>query len=97
MDVYHAIIRPVVTEKSTHQTQVSSSDHGPAYTFEVHPGASKFQIRDAVEKIYGVNVVAVRTLVRGGKTRRFRFRESRQSDTKRAVVVLAKDQHLDLF
>lgn len=97
MDVYHAILRPVITEKSNHQSQVSSSEHGPAYTFEVHPNANKFQIRDAVEKIYGVNVVSVRTLVRGGKARRFRFRTSQTSDTKRAIVVLAKDQHIDLF
>jgi large subunit ribosomal protein L23 len=97
MDLYHTIIRPLVTEKSTHQANHQSAQHGGSYSFEVHPGANKAQIRDAVEKIYGVKVVSVRTQVRQGKSRRFRFRFGTTTRTKKAVVVVNKDSHIDLF
>lgn len=97
MDIYHTIIRPVVTEKSTKDTQFHSEKRGGAYAFEVHPRANKHQIRDAVEKIYGVRVMSVRTSTRKGKPRRYRFRWSQSSATKRATVVLHRDSHIDLF
>lgn len=97
MDIYHTIIRPLVTEKSTAQSQQSTESRGAAYSFQVHPDANKAQIRDAVEKIYGVKVVEVRTQVRHGKRRRFRFRYGPAHSTKKAVVVVDKDSHIDLF
>jgi len=57
MDIYHTVIRPLVTEKSTHQASQSGPGRGGAYSFEVHPEANKAQIKDAVEKIYGVKVL----------------------------------------
>ena len=57
MDIYHTIIRPLVTEKSTYQSRQTAKEHGGTYSFEVHPGANKTQVRDAVEKIYGVKVL----------------------------------------
>lgn len=97
MDVYHTIVRPIVTEKSTHQTTTKGAGRGGAYTFEVHADATKPQVREAVEKIYGVKVVDVRTAVRPGKSRRFRFRFGTTSAVKRAIVVLDPQSHIDLF
>lgn len=97
MDIYHVVIKPLVTEKSTHQSRQSTSDHGGMYSFEVHPEANKVQIRDAIEKIYGVKVVDVRTSNRPGKVRRFRWRYGQTRQTKKAVVTVDRDSHIDLF
>ncbi|MCL2330462.1 MAG: 50S ribosomal protein L23 [Phycisphaerae bacterium] len=103
MDIYHTIIRPLVTEKGTHQSQVhfeatgSRSARGGAYAFEVHQDANKAQIREAVEKIYNVRVSSVRTSIRSGKRRRYRATFGQTSSWKKAVVVLKPDFHIDLF
>jgi len=65
MDAYQTIIRPLVTEKSTHQTSQSHAEtrtregRGGSYTFAVHTEATKSQIQHAVESIYNVQVVDV--------------------------------------
>ncbi|MBK9119698.1 MAG: 50S ribosomal protein L23 [Phycisphaerales bacterium] len=97
MDIYHTIIKPLVTEKSTHQSRSSSKEHGGTYTFEVHTEANKAQIRNAVEQIYGVKVLDVRTSNRPGKVRRFRFRYGQTRATKKAVVTVDRDSAIDLF
>jgi large subunit ribosomal protein L23 len=97
MDLYHVIIRPLVTEKSTHQSKATTADHGATYSFEVHPDANKTEIRDAIEKVYRVNVVDVRTSNRPGKLRRFRLRMGRTRQRKKAVVTVDKNSHIDLF
>ncbi len=103
MDIYHTIIRPLVTEKGTHQSQVSHEEtksrpaRGGAYTFEVHPKASKAQVRQAIEKIYNVRVQAVRTSNRQGKRRRYRMTIGKTRSWKKAVVVLDPKYHIDLF
>jgi large subunit ribosomal protein L23 len=103
MDIYHTIIRPLVTEKGTHQSQLSFGQtpsrpaRGGAYAFEVHPDANKAQIREAVEKIYNVKVHTVRTAVRSGKRRRYKFTYGQTRSWKKAVVVLRPDYHIDLF
>jgi large subunit ribosomal protein L23 len=103
MDIYHTIIRPLVTEKGTHQSQQShDATHsrparGGAYAFEVHPKANKTQIRQAVEKIYNVRVQSVRTSNRAGKRRRYRLSYGTTRSWKKAVVVLDPDHHIDLF
>lgn len=103
MDDFQIILRPLVTEKSTHQSQQSHEStesrpgRGGSYTFQVHHEANKAQIRNAVERIYNVKVVDVRTSVRGGKRRRYKFQMGQTSETKRAVVVLHPDYHIDLF
>ena len=73
MDLYHIVIRPLITEKSTHQAAHNSARRGGAYSFEVHPDANKTQIKDAVQKLYGVNVLSVRTSNKQGKRRRVRW------------------------
>ena len=97
MDLYHVIIRPLITEKTTHQSKTTSGQHGATYSFEVHPDANKTQIKDAIEKVYRVKVVDLRTSNRPGKLRRFRFRVGRTRHTKKAVVTVDKDSHIDLF
>jgi len=97
MDIYHTIVRPLVTEKSTHQARQEAKSGGGTYSFEVHPEASKLQVKDAVEKIYGVKVVTVRTLNRAGKVRRYRFKYGMTRETKKAIVTVDKNSHIDLF
>lgn len=97
MDIYHTVIRPLVTEKTTHQARQSSQEAGGSYSFEVHPLANKAQIREAIEKIYGVKVLDVRTSNQGGKTRRYRFHYGQMRNTKKAVVTVDKNSHIDLF
>jgi len=97
MDIYETIIRPIVTEKSTHQATTGNERRGGAYSFEVHPTARKPQIRDAVEKIYGVKVIRVRSMNRSGKLRRYRLRVGRTAATKKAVVVVDANSAIDLF
>ena len=91
-DIYSVLVRPLVTEKGTHQSQTRN-----AYAFEVHPDANKAQIRLAVEKIYNVKVVDVRTSNRKGKPRRAGIRWGTTPHWKKAVVVLHEDNHIDLF
>ena len=103
MDIYHIVKRPLVTEKGTHQTQQSfeaTRTHPPrggSYAFEVHPEASKPMIKQAIEKIYNVKVLSVRTSNRRGKKRRVRYKTGKTADWKKAVVVLHADHHIDLF
>ena len=79
------IIAPVVSEKSYDLMETG------VYTFRVHPSATKPEIRDAVEAIWGVEVYKVNTLNRPGKRSRTRGtnRVGKRSDTKRAIVTLA--------
>jgi large subunit ribosomal protein L23 len=97
MDIYHTIIRPLVTEKSSFQARQSTEHRGGTYSFEVHPDANKAQIKDAVEKIYGVRVLDVRTSNRPGKLRRYRYKYGRTRRVKKAVITVDHDSHIDLF
>jgi large subunit ribosomal protein L23 len=92
MDTTQVIIKPLVTEKSTHQQQTRN-----AYAFKVHPNANKPQIKQAVEKIYNVKVVDVRTMTRKGKPRRSKYKVVHGSNWKRAVVILDEKSRIDLF
>lgn len=103
MDIYHTIVRPLVTEKGTFQSQQSYDEtasrlaRGGSYSFEVHPEANKAQIKQAIEKIYNVKVLSVRTANRAGKPRRVRYKAGLTKGWKKAVVVLDRDSHIDLF
>jgi large subunit ribosomal protein L23 len=91
-DIYGVIIRPLVTEKGTHQAQTRN-----AYAFEVSAEANKAQVKQAVEKIYQVKVESVRTANRKGKPRRTGWKYGTTRHWKKAVVVLHPDYHIDLF
>jgi large subunit ribosomal protein L23 len=92
MDNYSVIIRPIVTEQGMHFANVKG-----AYSFQVHKKANKAEIKNAVEKIYGVKVERVRTANHQGKRRRRGRMMGTTSSWKKAVVYLAPDNHIDLF
>lgn len=87
---YDVIIRPVITEKATYASEYSQ------IVFKVRLGATKPQIKEAVEKLFDVKVKAVNTAVRKGKMRRFRGVRGRTSDEKKAVVTLEEGHHIDV-
>lgn len=89
---YDVILAPVVSEKSFALIEQSNT-----YTFEVDPQANKEEIRDAVERIFGVKVVRVNTMNRTGKRVRFGYRYGKRKDTKRALVTLAEGDSIELF
>jgi len=92
MDNYNVIVRPIVTEQGIHFANAKG-----AYSFEVNKKANKAEIKNAVEKIYGVKVDKVRTANRQGKPRRRGRMMGTTSSWKKAVVYLAPDNHIDLF
>lgn len=84
------ILAPVVTEKA-----YAGAEHGHV-TFRVAMTATKPEIKDAVEALFGVKVEAVNTLRQKGKTKRFRGRVGVRSDYKKAIVTLAEGQMIDV-
>jgi large subunit ribosomal protein L23 len=92
-DPRDVIVAPIVSEKS-----YALMEEG-IYTFKVHPSASKPEIRDAVQSIFGVKVSKVNTLNRKGKRKRNRrtFTYGSRPDTKRAIVTLVPGETIDLF
>jgi large subunit ribosomal protein L23 len=91
MDPYQVIIKPLITEKGTAQNEENQ------YAFHVHNRANKQQIREAVQKIYEVRVLKVRTMKRLGKARRTGRTLGRTASMKKAVVTLHAEDHIDLF
>lgn len=87
---YDIVVSPVITEKATMASEQNK------VVFNVAATATKPEIKAAVEKLFGVKVTAVNTLVRKGKTKRFRGRLGQQSDVKKAVVTLADGQSIDV-
>jgi large subunit ribosomal protein L23 len=92
LEDYNIIIRPLITEQGMHFANTKG-----AYSFEVNRGANKSQIKKAVEKIYGVRVLKVRTANRKGKYRRRGRHFGLTASWKKAVVFLEPDYHIDLF
>ncbi|MEL7471954.1 MAG: 50S ribosomal protein L23 [Planctomycetota bacterium] len=88
----YVIKKPLLTEKTTNQ--MNELGH---YAFEVDRSATKDDIREAVEAIYGVNVEAVRTQTRKGKVRRYRYGYVHKPPTKKALVRIKEGQVIELF
>jgi large subunit ribosomal protein L23 len=89
-ELYDVIRAPLVTEKST---MVSESNQ---VMFKVAMSATKPDIKEAVERLFNVRVVAVNTLIRKGKNKRFRGVKGQQSDFKKAIVTLEEGQTIDI-
>ena len=85
------IIRPVVSEKSYAGLELNT------YTFLVDPRANKTEIKEAVQKIWNVQVTSVRTLNRKGKVKRRRVTLGKRPDQKRAIVTLAEGDKIEIF
>jgi large subunit ribosomal protein L23 len=92
MKPYEILKRPVTTEKSTIQKEASNQ-----LTFEVDRRANKVEIRRAVEQIFSVRVTDVRTMQMKGKTKRFGRTLGTRPHWKKAIVTLAKGQHVEFF
>ena len=91
MTAHEIIIRPVVSERSFSEMEQNK------YTFEVHKDANKFQIKDAVEEIFGVKVTRVNTLIVKPKTKRGRYVAGKTRSWKKAVVTVAEGQSIEIF
>ena len=92
MDATYVIKKPILTEKST-----TAMNEDGRYTFLVDRRATKTEIKDAVESLYGVKVVGVTTQLRKGKERRLRYGWVTEKVTKKATVKLQEGQTIDLF
>ena len=90
LDHYDIIRNPVITEKAT------TASEQDKIVFIVSRAATKPQIKKAVEALFEVKVKSVNTLIRKGKTRRFRGIKGHLSDTKRAIVTLAEGESIDV-
>jgi large subunit ribosomal protein L23 len=90
--LHEMIVRPLITEKSSAAYQ----DRGE-YTYEVHPKASKPQIRGAIEQLFGVRVVGVWTSNHRGKVKRLGKTAGRRPNWKKAVVKLAEGDSIPIF
>jgi large subunit ribosomal protein L23 len=92
LEPHQIIMRPLVTEKGTHLF----TRHN-AYPFEVNPWATKEQIKAAVQELFGVRVLKVRTQNRLGKTKRYRQRLGRLTNWKKAIVTLHAEDRIEFF
>lgn len=91
-DPRDVIRKPVISEKSYGLLEQQK------YTFVVAPDANKTQIKIAIEKIFGVQVISVNTLNRPGKRKRTKFGHGKRKDTKRAIVTLsAESKPIEIF
>lgn len=88
--LYDVIVRPVITEKSTMAAEQNK------VVFKISPDATKEQVKNAVEALFGVKVTKVNTISVKGKTKRFRGRMGQRSDFRKAVVTLAEGQSIDI-
>ena len=86
------VIRPLITEKATH-----ISERHNAYTFEVNPLATKTEIKQAIEALFNVKVLDVRTQNRRGKARRYRLKAGRMRNWKKAIVKLKSEFRIDFY
>ncbi|MBP3736038.1 MAG: 50S ribosomal protein L23 [Lachnospiraceae bacterium] len=93
LNYYDIILKPVITEKS----MAGMSEK--TYTFLVHPDANKFQIKNAVEKMFeGVKVEKVNTMNCKGKQKRRGMAVGYTSKTKKAIVYLTEDsKDIEIF
>ena len=91
MDASQVIIRPVVSETPY---VLATADK---YTFRVHPDAHKTQIRQAVEQLFEVDVVEVRTMSVKSKPKRRGLTSGRTRQWKKAIVQVKPGQSIPIF
>ena len=98
-ELYDVLVRPVVTEKTTAQIEEKN-----VYTFIVNKDANKHEIARAVEKMWDVTVLDVRTMRYSGKAKRSilgrvhkNWSLGRRPSFKKAVVQLADGDHIEFY
>ena len=87
---YDVVLAPHITEKSTMLSEQN------AVVFKVASGASKPEIKAAVEALFGVSVTNVNTMITKGKSKRWKGKPYTRSDVKKAIVTLADGQSIDI-
>ena len=87
---YQIILNPLVTEKSTQQSEFNKM------VFSVPVNATKIEVKSSIEKIFSVKVTSVNTILQKGKVKRFKGVLGRRSNTKKAIVTLAPGNTIDL-
>lgn len=87
---YQIILNPLVTEKSTQQSEFNKM------VFSVPINATKLEVKSSIEKIFSVKVISVNTILLKGKVKRFKGVLGRRSNTKKAIVTLAPGNTIDL-
>lgn len=92
LEPHQVVLKPLVTEKGTHISEKYNT-----YTFAVHTEASKTDIRNAVQTLWGVKVIGVRTQNHHGKTRRHKLRVGTTRNWKKAFVQLHDDDRISFF
>jgi large subunit ribosomal protein L23 len=92
LEPHQIIVRPLVTEKGMHR-----STRNNAYAFEVHRLATKADVRRAVEELFNVVVLKVRSQTRKGKPRRTRFKSGTTGNWKKAIVTLDSEHRINFF
>jgi large subunit ribosomal protein L23 len=91
MDIHQVLIKPTITEKST-LLQESGK-----YTFHVNDRANKVQVKEAVERNFGVTVLDVNITKLHGKKKRYGPRIKQRPDIKKAVVTLKQGDRINLI
>jgi large subunit ribosomal protein L23 len=86
------VVRPLITEKAERNREANRS-----FAFEVHREATKIQVKQAVEKLFNVHVITVRTAVARGKNKRVGRSIGRRSNWKKAFVTLKDGDTIALF
>ncbi|MBC7356996.1 LSU ribosomal protein L23P [Desulfacinum infernum DSM 9756] len=89
---YQILKRPLITEKSTAEKELLNKLH-----FEVDRRANKIEIKEAVERIFKVDVLEVRTIRMKGKTKRVGRWVTRTPDWKKAIVTIKPGQRVEFF
>jgi large subunit ribosomal protein L23 len=84
------LVRPLITEKATRASEQNK------VMFMIAPTANKTQVRSAVEMLFGVKVAKVNTVSIEGKTKRFRGKEGKRNDIRKAIVTLKAGEKIDL-
>jgi large subunit ribosomal protein L23 len=90
--IYDVIRRPVISEKSAALAEVANR-----HVFEVSMKANKYEVKDAVQRLFNVKVEKVRTCIMHGKVKRAGKGQVRRPNWKKAVVTLSEGQELDFF
>jgi large subunit ribosomal protein L23 len=92
MTLQEVVKRPLITEKAERNREACRS-----FAFEVHREATKIQVKQAVEKLFSVHVLAVRTAVARGKNKRVGKNSGRRPNWKKAFVTLKEGETIALF
>jgi large subunit ribosomal protein L23 len=90
--IHRTVVRPLITEKSSAAFQTRGE-----YAFEVHPEATKPQIRAAIEELFGVRVTGVWTSNQRGKQKRVGKTSGRRNHWKKAIVTLEEGDSIPVF